>query len=110
VKAYAVDRVEELLNVTATAWDLLYERGEAIILSDGAMENRKEWRPQLVFVEFDPSRYWRRCCKTIRGHIALVSLGAQPGDIIFVILAPDCLSSFEVPLNRTSQPHWRRVD
>jgi hypothetical protein len=81
--------VEELLDVTATAGDLLYERDEgceAIILSDEAMENRKEWRAQPVFVELDTSRDWRRCCKTIRGHIALVPLGAHPGDIIFVIL------------------------
>lgn len=52
VKAYWVDEIAELLDVTAGAWDLLYEKGAAIWKSNGETENRTEWRRLTIFKPF----------------------------------------------------------
>ena len=85
VKAYVVDQVEKVLDVTATAWNLMYENGEAIIKSDGGLENRTKWRGLPVFEPLD-ARSNVRCCLTRGGHVALVPLTAESGDFIYVVL------------------------
>lgn len=85
IKAYIVDRVESVLDITAKAWDLMYENGEAIIKSNGSLENRTQWRGLAVFEPLE-AQSDRRCCLTHGGHVALVPLTAKAGDLIYVVL------------------------
>ena len=86
VKAYMVDEVARLLDVTTGALELMYENGEAIIKSNGEMPNETEWRKLKVFWDYQEGKSSKRCCMTREGHVALVPPATRVGDRIFVLL------------------------
>lgn len=111
VKVYLVDRVVELLDVTTDAWKLLYENGEEIIKSNGALANETEWRHFPVFEKFN-SEDRKRCCLTQLGHVALVPPEAIAGDLIFVVLGarlPFVLRSPDLPQPPTLEKQEERL-
>jgi hypothetical protein len=61
VKAFLIDEVQELLNVTTEAWNLLYKNGDAVIVSNGKLENHTTLQGQPVFKPFIKENDHRRC-------------------------------------------------
>jgi hypothetical protein len=107
VRAYCVDKVEDLLPISTSFWHLLYQNGEAIIQSNGALENKALLGNKPLFCDLDPERHRFRCCRTRAGHIALIPLRALPGDLIYVALGARMpLVLRQAPLHPiTQQPH-----
>jgi hypothetical protein len=115
VQGYNVDRVKDLLPLTADAWAFLHEKAEDIILSHGSMQNKTMLGGTCVH-DYRDGIHKYQCCLTTNGRVSLVPSKTHIGDEIYVALGArmplvlrqakygqDGRPGTEVPLNTTRE-------